>query len=369
VDLQVARSANFARASWALRMRRENRRRNVEFVYFLIRRILWSVLVLIGLSITIFVIARVMPGDPARTALGPRASQEQVEDLKIKMGLNLPLLEQYQRFAVGLARGDLGLSFLTKRRVNDDISETFAATLELALATIVLAFVVGVPLGVVAAVNKDGWVDNGVRLLTIFGAVMPSFLLALLLQVLAGYMLHILPTTGRITPDSPVIVNITCLFLVDTLLKGDLGGLGDGLRHLFLSAVALSATTTGQIARITRASMIDVAKQDYVEAARAFGVPDSVRIFKYMLRPAFVPPMTILGLEFASLIGNAFVVELVFSWPGMASYGVRSILQRDLNALVGVVMISGLFFVVANLVIDVLVGVVDPRVRIRGARA
>ena len=115
--------------------------------------------------------------------------------------------------------------------------------------------------------------------------------------------------------------------------------------------------------------MIDVAKHDYIEAARAFGVPDSVRIFKYMLRPAFVPPMTILGLEFASLIGNAFVVELVFSWPGMASYGVRSILQKDLNALMGVVMISGLFFVVANLVIDVLVGVVDPRVRIRGARA
>ena len=114
--------------------------------------------------------------------------------------------------------------------------------------------------------------------------------------------------------------------------------------------------------------MIDVAKQDYIEAARAFGVPDRVRVFKYMLRPAFVPPMTILGLEFASLIGNAFVVELVFAWPGMASYGVRSILQKDLNAVMGVVMISGVFFVVANLVIDVLVGFVDPRVRIRGAR-
>ena len=265
------------------------------------------------------------------------------------MGLDLPLLEQYQRFAIGLAHGDLGLSFLTKRPVNDDIRETFAATFELVLATIVIAFVAGVPLGVVAATNKDGWIDNSVRLLTIFGAVMPSFLLALLLQVLAGYVLHILPTTGRITPDSPVIANITGLYLVDTLLKGDLAGFVDALKHLFLPAIALSAVTTGQIARITRASMIDVAKHDYVEAARAFGVPDSVRIFKYMLRPAFVPPMTILGLEFASLIGNAFVVELVFSWPGMASYGVRSILQKDLNALMGVVMISGLFFVVANL--------------------
>lgn len=341
----------------------------MAFVYFLIRRALWSALVLIGLSVTIFVIARVMPGDPARMALGPRASQEQVEDLKTKMGLNLPLVEQYQHFVVGLAHGDLGLSFLTKRPVNDDIRETFAATLELVLSTIAFAFVFGVPLGVVAAAKKDGWVDNAVRLVTIFGAVMPSFLLALLLQVLAGYVLHILPTTGRLTPNSAVTANITELLLVDTLIKGDLAGFGDAAKHLILPTIALASVTTGQIAQITRASMINVAKQDYVEAVRAFGVPDRVRIFKYMLRPAFVPPMTILELEFASLIGNAFVVELVFSWPGMASYGVRSILQKDLNAVMGVVMISGLFFVVANFAIDALVGVVDPRVRIRGSRA
>ena len=142
---------------------------------------------------------------------------------------------------------------------------------------------------------------------------------------------------------------------------------------LLLAAVVLGVavpvgTTLGQIARITRASMIDVARQDYIEAGRAFGVPARVRVFKYMLRPAFVPPMTILGLEFASLIGNAFVVELVFGWPGMASYGVRTILQKDLNAVMGVVMVSGVFFVAVNLVIDVLVGFVDPRVRIRGTR-
>jgi peptide/nickel transport system permease protein len=341
----------------------------VEFVYFLIRRGLWSLLVLIGLSVTIFVIARVMPGDPARMALGPRASQEQVDDLKVKMGLNLPLVEQYERFVVGAAHGDLGLSFLTKRPVNDDIAETFAATFELVLATIVIAFSVGVPLGVLAASNKDLWVDNLVRLFTIFGAVAPSFLLAIMLQVFAGYVLHALPTTGRMTPDSPMVANLTGLMLVDTLLKGNLSGFLDALKHIFLPALALSAATTGQIASITRASMIDVGRQDYIEAARAFGIPSLVRVFKYTLRPAFVPPLTILGLEFASLIGNAFVVELVFAWPGMASYGVRSILQKDLNAVMGVVMISGLFFVAANFVIDVLVGFVDPRVRIRGQRA
>ncbi len=341
----------------------------MEFVYFLIRRMLWSIVVLIGLSMTIFVIARVMPGDPARMALGPRASQEQVDELKVRMGLNLPLAIQYERFVIGAAHGDLGLSFLTKRPVNDDIRETFAATLELVVVTVAIAFVVGVPLGVLAATYRDSWIDNLVRLWTIFGAVAPSFLLAILLQVLAGYVLHVLPTTGRMTPDSPVVANLTGLMLVDTLLKLNFAGFADALRHILLPAIALSASTTGQIARITRASMIDVARQDYIEAARAFGVPAFLRVFKYTLRPAFVPPMTILGLEFASLIGNAFVVELVFAWPGMASYGVRAILQKDLNALMGVVMISGLFFVVANLLVDIAVGFVDPRVRIQGQRA
>jgi peptide/nickel transport system permease protein len=340
----------------------------VEFLYFLIRRVLWSILVLIGLSMVIFVIARIVPGDPARLAMGPRASQEQVAELKAKMGLDKPILDQYAQFVVGLSHGDLGLSFLTKRPVNDDIAETFAATFELVLATITIAFVFGVPMGVAAATNKDGWVDNVVRFFAILGAVTPSFLLALLLQILAGYVLHVLPTTGRLTPGLAFSADYTGLLTIDTLLKGRLDVFLDALRHLFLPTLALSAATIGQIARITRSSMIDVAKQDYVEAARAFGVPDRIRVFKYMLRPAFVPPMTILGLEFASLIGNAFVVELVFGWPGMASYGMRTILQKDLNAVMGVVMVSGVFFVVVNLAIDVLVGFVDPRVRIRGAR-
>jgi peptide/nickel transport system permease protein len=341
----------------------------LEFLYFLIRRAFWSLLVLVGLSIVIFLIARVMPGDPARMAMGPRASREQVADLKAKMGLDKPLIQQYGQFIAGLSRGDLGLSFLTKRPVNDDISETFAATFELVLTTIVIAFAIGVPLGVVAAANKDGWIDNLVRLFAILGAVTPSFLLALLLQVLAGYVLHVLPTTGRLSPDSPMLADITGLLTLDTLLKGQFSIFLDALRHLLLPSIALSAATIGQIARITRSSMIDVSKQDYIEAARAFGVPDRVRVFKYMLRPAFVPPLTILGLEFASLLGNAFVVELVFGWPGTASYGVRSIMQKDLNAVMGVVMISGVFFVVANLAIDLLVGFVDPRVRLRGSRA
>ncbi|CAG1015692.1 MAG: ABC transporter permease [Rhizobiaceae bacterium] len=340
----------------------------MEFALFLIRRVLWSLLVLVGLSVVIFVIARGMPGDPARMALGPRASQEQVDDLREKLGLDRPLIEQYGLYVSGLARGDLGQSLLTERPVNDDIRNTFAATFELVLVTITFAFVLGVPLGVAAARWKDRWPDNVVRLLAIFSAVTPSFFLALLLQILAGYVLHVLPTTGRLPPTMVFSPDMTGLVLIDSLLQGRFDAFAEGLRHVLLPATALAAATMGQIARITRASMIDVSSQDYIEASRAFGVPEPVRVFKYMLRPSFVPPLTILGLEFASLIGNAFVVELVFSWPGMAAYGIRTILQKDLNAVMGVVMVSGVFFVMVNLVIDVLVGFVDPRVRIRGRR-
>ncbi|MBX9457654.1 MAG: ABC transporter permease [Rhizobium sp.] len=340
----------------------------MEFLLFLGRRVLWSILVLVGLSIVIFAIARGMPGDPARLALGPRATPEQVAELNSKLGLDRPLYEQYGMFVAGIAQGDLGRSLLTERPVNDDIRETFAATFELVLATITIAFVLGVPLGVAAARWKDKWPDNAVRIIAIVSAVTPSFFLALLLQILAGYVLHILPTTGRLPPNMAFSPDITGLLTIDAILHWRWDVFGEALRYLLLPSIALAAATMGQIARITRASMIDVSSQDYIEAARAFGVPERLRVFKYMLRPAFVPPLTITGLEFASLIGNAFVVELVFSWPGMAAYGVRTILQKDLNAVMGVVIVSGVFFVVVNLLIDLLVGFVDPRVRIRGRR-
>lgn len=340
----------------------------MEFLSFLIRRILWSALVLVGLSMVIFFIARVVPGDPARMALGPRASAEQVAALQANLGLDRPIIQQYGLFLSGLSRGDLGQSLLTERAVNDDIRDTFGATFELVCCTVFLAFSLGVPLGVVAAYWKDRWPDTAVRIFAIFAAVTPSFFLALLLQLLAGYVLHILPTTGRLPHEMDFVASPTGLLLIDSLLAGRLDVFGQALRHLLLPSMALAAATMGQMARITRASMIDVSRQDYIEAARAFGVPEFLRVTKYMLRPSFVPPLTIMGLEFASLIGGAFVVELVFAWPGMAAYGIRTILQKDLNAVMGVVMVSGAFFVLVNLTIDVLVGFVDPRVRIRGHR-
>ena len=338
----------------------------MRFLVFLLRRLFWSLLVLLGLSVVIFLIARGMPGDPARMALGPTASPQQVADLRDEMGLDRPLIEQYLRYVSGLARGDLGRSLLTDRPVTKDIADTFMATFELVLATITLAFVIGLPLGVAAAHWKDRLPDTSIRLFALAFAVTPTFLLALLLQILAGYVLHILPTTGRLPIGTEFSANITGLVTVDSLLQGRFQIFGEALRHLLLPSLALASASIGQVALTTRASMIDVASQDYSEATRAFGIPEWVRVWKYILRPALIAPMTILGLSFAALIGNAFVVEMLFAWPGMASYGLRTILQKDLNAIMGVVMVSGAFFVTINLVIDVLTGVIDPRVRLGG---
>lgn len=341
----------------------------MEYLFFVVRRLLWSVVVLLGLSIVIFTIARVVPGDPARIALGPLATQEQVDKLRTQMGLDEPVPIQYVRYASGLVQGDLGRSLLTQQKVNDDVRQTFPATLELVLATLILALAIGLPLGVLAGRYKDSLFDNLGRFVALFGVVTPSFFIALLLQLLAGYVLQILPVSGRLSPNLEFEANRTGLLLIDSLLAGRLDVFGDALRHLILPTIALAAATIGQIARLTRSSMIDVSRKDYIEASRAFGIPNRITTFTYMLRPSFIPTLTVLGLEFASLLGNAFLVEMVFGWPGMASYGVRAIMQNDFNAVMGVVMVTGLFFVLINLVVDVLLGYVDPRIRIKGTQS
>jgi len=332
---------------------------------YLIRRGVALFFVLLGLAILIFVIARVVPGDPARIALGPLASAEQVAELRTEMGLDAPFFSQLRTYLTGLAEGDLGKSLLTSRPVLDDIMGALPATFELVVFTIILQIVISIPLGVMAAIYRNTWIDNVTRIISLIGVVTPGFVLAILLQLVAAYYLGFFPITGRLDPAIVFDADITGLLLVDGVLKGRWDVVGDAIRHLLLPSLALAAAGIGQVVRITRAAMIEVASRDFVEASRAYGIPERVVTFRYMLRVAAVAPLTILGLEFASLIGNAFIVEFVFSWPGIASYGVRTILHKDLNAVIGVVLISGLFFVIANLVIDVILGLLDPRHRLR----
>lgn len=335
---------------------------------YLARRALSLLLVFVGLAILIFVIARVVPGDPARIALGPLATADQVSQMRGEMGLDLPFHRQLWQYLSGLAQGDLGKSLLTSRPVARDILQALPATLELVVVTLVLQVTVSIPLGVLAAVHRDTWVDNVTRVVSLIGVVTPGFVLAILLQLLASYHWTALPVTGRLDPGLGFDADATGFLLVDSVVAGRWDVFVDALRHLLLPATALSAAGIGQVMRITRSSLIEIGGRDFVEAARAYGIPERVIVWRYMLRLAAVAPLTILGLEFASLIGNAFIVEFVFSWPGIASYGVRTILQKDLNAVIGVVLVSGLFFIVANLLIDLLLGILDPRHRLREAR-
>jgi len=332
----------------------------MSFGTYLLRRLLHIVPALVGLSILIFVLSRVIPGDPARLALGPDATVEQVRQLREEMGLDRPLVTQYVRYVGGLFRGDFGFSLRTRRNVAQDIREFLPATVELTTAAMLFAVAVGLPLGILAAVHKDRTTDHVSRLLALAGVALPRFWLAILLQLLFAYYLGILPTIGR-GPAPPV--RITGLFLLDSLLTLNVPAFLVALKHIALPALALSLGSLAQITRLVRANMIEEMRRDYALAARSYGLPERLIIFKYVLKNAFSSALTVIGLSYGFLLGNAFLVETVFAWPGLAFYGVDSLLFKDLNAVVGVTIVIGAAFAVVNLLVDIAYGYLDPRIR------
>lgn len=336
----------------------------MKYWQYLVRRLGGGLASLLGLSVIIFVVSRVLPGNPARMALGAMASEEQVQELSREMGLTDPLHGQYLDYMTGLVTGNLGQSLETKRAVSTDIVQYLPATLELITVAMIFTIVIGIPLGVIAAQNKDGPVDNATRLVAFFSVSVPGFFIGVMFQLIFGYLLEWLPITGRLA-SSYTVERATGFLLVDTLLAGQLDAHLNAWIHLLLPCLALSMAGMGQVMRITRSSMIDVQDQDYVEAERSFGLPSWLVTYKYTLKNAFIPTLTILGLLYASLLGNAFLIELVFSWPGVALYGVTAVMNNDFNAVVGVTMTIGVAFVSINFLIDILLGRIDPRIRLQ----
>jgi peptide/nickel transport system permease protein len=334
---------------------------------YLLRRLAASVVVLLGVSVLIFGVARVIPGDPARIALGPMASEEQVAQLRAQLYLDRPLVAQYARFLRGLAEGDLGTSTYTSRPVMTDLRQFLPATIELVAAASLIMILVGIPLGVLAGHFRDRWPDHAGRLVALLGVVTPSFVWAIFLVLLFSYVLDLMPVIGRLSESIVPPPRVTGLLLVDAALAGDGAAFRDAAWHLALPAIALSLSGTGQAARLTRANLGQTYGRDYIELARAYGFTGRAIAWKYALRPAMIPTLTILGLDFASKLGSAFLVEAVFVWPGTARYGVNAILNKDLNAIVGTVLVIGVGFVMINLVIDVIVALLDPRIRHRAA--
>lgn len=336
-----------------------------NFFLYLGRRLLISVSVLFGVSILIFVIARVIPGDPARIALGPLASQEQVESLRQELYLDRPLPLQYLEFVKRLLQGDLGMSLYTKRAVTTDLAEFFPATLELVLVGGVLMVLVGLPLGIFAAYYRNRWPDNLARILSLLGVVTPSFVWAIFLILVFAYWVAVLPVAGRLGDAFLPPPRVSGMVTLDALLAGRWATFWDALQHMILPATALAMAGLGQAARLTRANMIETYGKPYIEMARAFGIRESTIAFKYALRPAMIPTLTILGLDLAAMLGGAFLVEAVFNWPGMARYAVQAIIRKDLNAIVGTTLVIAAFFLLINIVVDLIVGYLNPRIRFR----
>lgn len=336
---------------------------------FIGRRLLASLGVLVGVSIVIFVIARVIPGDPARIALGPMASAAQVEALRRQLYLDRPLPLQYYEFVKRSLRGDLGVSLYTNRPVVTEIAQSFPATFELMLYAGLMMVVLGVPVGVISAYYRNRWPDAAARVVSLLGVTTPTFVWAIFLMLLFSYALGWLPTLGRLSFGVAPPPAVTGLYTVDALLAGRGDAFWDALRHLLLPSFALALSGLGQAARLTRANMLETLGKPYVEMARAFGVRERTVAMKYAFRPAMIPTLTVLGLDFAAMLGSAFLVENVFGWPGIARYAVQTMLHKDLNGIVGVTLVIAAVFLVVNLVVDLLVGWINPRIRFsQGAR-
>ncbi len=333
-------------------------------IKFIVKRLVYSVFVLVGLSILIFVIARVMPGHPARMALGARAPEWAVERLREEMHLNEPLYVQYYYWAKGALHGDFGMSLVTRRSVANDIKEFLPASLELALYAGIFMGIIGITLGTISGWYSNTWIDNLVRVISYIGIVTPSFVFAIFFVLIFSYVLEIFPTMGRIAPDLIPPPRITGMITLDALITGNFAIFLDALKHLFLPAISLAMGPLAQEARITRSSITDNVKKDYIAAERSCGIPERTIMFKYLLKPSLIPTISIYGLDFASLLGNAFLIELIFNWPGLSRYGMNAMLRKDLNAMTAIILVFGLVFVIVNIIVDIIVEYLDPRIRL-----
>jgi len=313
-------------------------------------------------SIVVFFMVRLIPGDPAQIMLGQQATQAQVQQVRESMGLDKPIIVQYGLFLKDALRGDLGDSIVTGRPVTTELLKRLPATFELTAFAMLIAVLVGVPVGVIAAVKQYSLLDKVTSVFALTGISMPIFWLAMILVVIFGVNLELLPFPGRLDPTI-AITSITGLVLVDSLLTLNFAGFWDGLLHLIMPALALGTIPMAVVMRMTRSSMLEVMNEDYVRTARAKGVAPWRVVFKHALRNAMLPTITVIGLQVGLLMGGAIITETIFSWPGIGLYAYNSISSRDYASIQGVVLYGALLFVLMNLVVDILYAVLDPRVR------
>ena len=321
------------------------------------------ILVWLGVSLLTFLIANVVPTDPVALRLGPKANPESIAYWRHQYGLDLPLPQQYLNFLGGLTRLDLGNSIWSGRPVVKDLADYLPATLELAGVTMLVATLLGIFGGVVAAGASLRVYDWMVQFYSTLGLALPLFWVGLVLQLFFYRNLDLLPFDGRIDIVLGPPAAITHMYILDSLLAGDWARLGSSLLHTILPAFTLSLPAAGGVMRMTRGSMIESLSQDYIRMAKAKGVPWKLVIRKHALRNALLPVVTLLGNTFNALLAGTFVVEVIFNWPGLGWYATKAILASDYGAVVSITLVIAVICTLVNLVVDLLYGALDPRIR------
>lgn len=328
---------------------------------YILRRLLLLIPIIIGVSLIVFLFVHMIPGDPARIMLGEHATPQALAELRAELGLNDPLYVQYLRFAGKLVRGDLGRSITSHTRVSDELGTRFPATVELSLAAMFIAIVIGVPAGIISATRPNSLFDRIGMFLALLGVSMPVFWLGLMLIWFFSLVLGWFPASARI--DSIIdIAGRTHYMIIDSILAGDMAALGNSLKHLILPGFTLGTIPMAIIARMTRSSLLEVMSQDFIRTARAKGLADRVVIWKHALKNALIPVITIVGLEFGALLGGAVMTETIFSWPGVGRLTYDAIMNRDFPMLQGCILLIAVSFVIVNLIVDITYAFVDPRI-------
>ncbi|WP_232695407.1 ABC transporter permease [Brevibacillus daliensis] len=331
---------------------------------YTVRRLIMLIPVLFGMSLIVFSIIHAIPGDPALTILGEKASPQSVEELRENLGLNNPWYQQYFSYVKDVVTGDLGTSLLTKKEISGEIGPYLAATTELAIFSLIFALFVGINAGIISAWKQNSWFDYLCMLIALIGVSMPVFWLGLMEQWLFAQELKWLPSVGRDNARDSVEA-ITHFYLIDTIMAGRWDQFNDVVKHLILPGIALGTIPMAIIARITRSSMLEVMRSDYIRTARAKGLGQFFVVYKHALKNAMIPIITIVGLQLGMLLGGAILTETIFGWPGIGSYIYTAINNRDYPVIQSGILVIAVIFVLINLVVDLLYAYVDPRIKYR----
>ncbi len=337
-----------------------------SFWRFVGRRVLVTVPVLFVMTLLGFVLTYLIPADPLSMVLSERAmaNPDIVRAYRERWGLDAPPLVRYLTYVRNLTRGDLGMSIATQQPVMEDLKNFVPATVELAFAAMVIAVVIGVPLGVIAAVHRERWADHLARTGSIIGVSMPVFWLGLLALAVLYYRLRIAPGPGQLDPHLIPPPVVTGMLVVDSALAGRWDALVDAVHHLALPALVLGAYVMGTITRVTRSSVLEALLADYIRTARAKGVAERVVVFHHALRNALIPTVTVVGLAFGNLMAGAVMTETIFAWPGIGRYAVDAATKLDFPAIMGVTLFVAIVYVVINFIVDLTYAALDPRIRL-----